>query len=132
MIVRKVRQYVYAVRVADNEIVDRDHTQVRPRAPDASPVTFDFTAGDLDSDDEGEDDNFTADKILTDKLDPGTPEGRLYEVRWKEFAASGESWKPPSSFVPRYTTVLMDYVRKKGICLDVKDGLVHLVGATAT
>ena len=25
----------------------------------------------------------TGDKILTDKLDPGTPEGRLYKVRWK-------------------------------------------------
>ena len=79
VIVRKARQDVYAVRVGDNKILDRDHTQLRPRAPDPSgrPVTFEFTAGDVDSDDEGEDDDFTAERILADKPDPGTPVGRL-------------------------------------------------------
>ena len=132
-IVRKVGQDVYAVRVGDNKILDRDHTQLRPRAPDPSgrPVTFEFTAGDVDSNDEGEDDDFTAERILADKPDPGTPGGRLYKVCWKGFAASRDSWEPPSSFVPRYTTVWMDYLKKKNISLDVKDVLVHLVAAVA-
>ena len=75
VIVRKVGQDVYAVRVGDNKILDRDHTQLRPRAPDPSgrPVTFEFTANDVDSDDEGEDHDFTAEKVLADKPDPGTP-----------------------------------------------------------
>ena len=133
VIVRKVGQDVYAVRVGDNKILDRDHTQLCPRAPDPSgrPVTFEFTAGDVDSDDEGEDDDFTAEEILADKPDPGTPGGRLPKVRWKGFAASRDSWEPPSSFVPRYTTVWMDYPKKKNISLDVKDVLVHLVAAVA-
>ena len=107
VIFRKVGQDVYAVRVGDNKILDRDHTQLRPRAPDPSgrPVTFEFTAGDLDCDAEGEDDDFTAEKILTDKPDPGTPGGRLYNVRWKGFATSRDSSEPPSIFVPRYTTI---------------------------
>ena len=73
VIVRKVGQDVYAVSMGDNKILDRDHTQLRPRAPDPSgrPVTFEFTAGDVDSDDEGEDDDFDAERILADKPDPG-------------------------------------------------------------
>ena len=133
VIVRKVGQDVYAVRVGENKILDRDHTQLRPRAPDPSgrPVTFEFTAGDVDSDDEGEDDDFTAERILADKPEPGTPGGRLYKVRWKGFAASRDSWEPPSSFVPRYTTVWMEFLKKKNKSLDVKDVLVHLVAAVA-
>ena len=132
--VRKVGQDVYAVRVGDNKILDRDHTQLHPRASDPSrrPVTFDFTAGDVDSDDEGEDDDFTAERILADKPDPGTPGGGLYKVRPKKFAASRDSWEPPNSFVPRYTTVWIDYLKKKNISLDVKDVLVHLAAAVAT
>ena len=90
-------------------------------------MTFEFTAGDLDSDDDGEEDDYTAKRILTDKPDPATPGGRLYKVRWKGFAASRDSWEPPSSFLPRYTTVWLDYLKKKGISLDVKDVLVHLI-----
>ena len=133
VIVRKVGQDLYAVRVEDNKILDCDHTQLRPRAPNpiGRPVTFEFTAGDLNSDDEGEDDDLTAEMVLTNKPDPGTPGGRLYKFSWKGFAASRDSWEPPSSFVPMYTTVSMDYLRKRGISLDVKDVLVDLVGTTA-
>ena len=90
-------------------------------------MKFEFTAGDLDSDDDGEEDDFTADRILTDKPDPATSDGRPYKVCWKGFAAPRDSWEPLSSFVPRNTTVWLDYLKKKGITLDVKDVLVHLI-----
>ena len=129
VIVLKIGQDVYAFQVEDNKILDRDHTQLRPRAPGPSgrAVTFEFTAGDLDSDDDGEADDYTAERILTDKPDPATPGLRLYKGRWKGFAPSRDSWEPPSSFVPRYTTVWLDYLQKKGVSLDVKDVLVHLI-----
>ena len=82
VIVRKVGQDVYAVRVGDNKILDRDHTQFRPRAADPSgrPVTFEFTAGDVDSDDEGEDDDFTAEKIRTPKPETAEGKGNAHET----------------------------------------------------
>ena len=88
-IVLKIRQDVYAVPVGDNKILNRDHKQLRPRAPDrgGSAVTFEFTAGDLDSDDDGEEDDYTAVQIPMDKPDPAKPGGRLYRVRRKGFAA---------------------------------------------
>ena len=131
--VRKVGQDVYAVRVGDNKILDeRPHPASSPSTdPSGRPVTFEFTARDVDSDGEGEDDDFTAERTLMDKPDPGPPGGRLYKVRWKGFAASRDSREPPSSFVPRYTTVWMQYLRKKIISLDVKDVLVNLVAAAA-
>ena len=90
VIVRKIGQDVYAVQVGDHKILDRDHTRLRPRAPDPSgrAVTFEFTGGDLDPDDDGEEDDYTAERILTDKPDPTTPGGRLCKVPWKGFAAS--------------------------------------------
>ena len=90
-------------------------------------MTFELTAGDVDSDDDSEEDDYTAERILTDEPDPGTPGGRLYKVRWKRLDASRDLWEPLSSFVPRYTTVWLDYLRKKGISLDVKDVLVYLI-----
>ena len=90
VIVRKMGQDVYAVQVGDNKILDWDHTQLHPRAPDPSgrAVTLEFMAGDLDCDDDGEEDDSTAEQILTDKPDPATHGGRLYKVRWKGFVAS--------------------------------------------
>ena len=133
VIVRKIGHDVYASQVEDNKMLDRDHTQIQPRSPDPSrrAVTFEFTAGDPDSDNYGEEDDYTAECILTDKLDPTTPGGRLYKVRWKGFAACQDSSEPLSTFVPRYTTVWLDYLKKQGISVNVKDVLVHFYYARA-
>ena len=64
VIVRKIGQEVYAVQVGDNKILEPDHKQLRPRAPDPSgqAVTFEFTAGDLHSDDDVEEDDYAAEE----------------------------------------------------------------------
>ena len=81
VIVRKIGQDVYAVQVGDNKILDRDHTQLQPRAPDPSEeaVTFEFTVGEVDSDDDGAEDDHTAERILADKLDPAAPRGKAIQ-----------------------------------------------------
>ena len=109
--------------------MERDVTQLLPPEPDphGRAVTFDFTADAFDSDNDREEDEYTAERILSDKPDARTPGGRLYKVRWKGFAASRDSSEPASSFLPRYTFVWFDYLKAKNIKLNVKDVLVHLV-----
>ena len=56
------------------------------------------------------------------------PNSPCNDTHWN-IAGKSKVWEPPSSFVPRYTTVWMDYLKKKHISLDVKDVLVGLVAA---
>ena len=89
-------------------------------------MAFEFKAGAPHSADDGEEDDYTSERILMDKADPCTPEEkRLYKVRWKGFAASRKSWAFPSSFVPTYTTARLNCFNKKGMSAHVKDVLVH-------
>ena len=71
---------MYAVQVGDNKILDRDHRELRHGAPDPSgrAVTFEFTAGNQDTDNDGEEDDYTAERILTKNPDPATPGERLH------------------------------------------------------
>ena len=115
--------------VGNNKTVERDHTQLLPQEPDphGSAVTFEFAADPFDSDNDGEEDEYTAKGILSDKPDPTRQERRPYKVQWKGFAALSDFWKPPSSFVRRYTSVWLDQLKAKKVNWDVKDVLVHLV-----
>ena len=126
VILRKTGQVVYVIEVGNKKTLERDHTQLLPREPNphGRAVSFEVTA---DAFDFGEEDEYTAERILSDKPDPSTPGGRLYKVRWKGFAASKGWWEAPSSSVPRYTSVWLDYLKVKKIKFNVKDVLVHLV-----
>ena len=115
VILRKTGQDVYVIQVGSNKTVERDHTRLLPQQPDthSRAMTFEITSDTFDSDDDGQEDEYTADCILLDKPDPDTPGGQLYNFRWKGFAASRESWEPPSSFVPWHTSVRLDYLKAK-------------------
>ena len=75
VIVRRIDRMCMPSLLGDIKILDRGHAQLRPRAPDPSrrAATFEFTAGDLDCDDDGEEDYYTAERIMTNKPDPSTP-----------------------------------------------------------
>ena len=79
VILRKTGQEVYVIQVGNNKTVERDHTQLPPREPDfhGRAVTFEFTAHAFDSDNDGEEDEYTAQRIFSDKPDPSTSGGRL-------------------------------------------------------
>ena len=94
VILRKTGQDGYVIQVGNNKTVERDHTQLLPREldPHGRAVTFEFTADAFDSDNDEEEDEYTAERILSDKPDPSTPGGRLYKVRWKGFVHQGNPW----------------------------------------
>ena len=54
---------MYVIQVGNNKAVEWDHTQLLPREPDphGRAVTFEFTADAFDSDNDGEEDEYTAD-----------------------------------------------------------------------
>ena len=117
VIVHKIGQDVYAVQVGDSKILDRDHTRLQPRAPAPSglAVLLDFTAADQDSDNDGKEDDDTAERILRDKSDPTTLRGRLFKGRWRRFAASQDSWEPLRALcrgIPRCGRAI---ARKRGL-----------------
>ena len=80
------------------------------------------------SEDDGGEDEYTAECLLSDKSDLSTPEGRLYKVRWKSFAASRNWWDSPSSFVPRYTSLCLNYLKAKNIMQVGSQGRAGSVG----
>ena len=120
---------MYVIQVGNKKTVERDHTQLllRELDPHGRAVTFEFTADAFDSDNDGEEDEYAAKRILSDKLNPSTPGGRLYKVPWEVLAALKDSSEPPSSFIPRYTSVWLDYLKAKRIKFEVRDILVHFV-----
>ena len=67
-ILRKARQDVYVIQVANNKtvLVEGDHIQLLPREPDphGRAVTFEFTPDAFDSHDDGEEDEYTAERTL--------------------------------------------------------------------
>ena len=82
VILRKTRQDVYVIQVGNNKMVERDHTQLFPqeRDPHGRAVTFEFTADAFDSDNDGEEDEYAAQGILSDWPGPSTPRGQLCKV----------------------------------------------------
>ena len=75
VILRKTGQDVNVIQVGSNKTVGRHHTQLplRELDPHGCAIIFEFTADGFDSDDDGEEDEYTAERILSDKPDPSTP-----------------------------------------------------------
>ena len=100
VILLKTGHDVHGFQVGNNKTVERDHTQLLQREPDPQgrSVTFEFTADAFDSNNNGEEDEYTAERILSDKPDSeavagGSPyrypvwlaralNSAIYDVKW--------------------------------------------------
>ena len=82
VILRRTEQDVYVFKVGTNKTVERDPTELLPREPNphGRAVTFEFNAHAFDSDNDREEDEYTTERILSDKPDPITSGRRLYKV----------------------------------------------------
>ena len=78
---------------------------MREPDPHGRAVTFEFNADAFNSDSYREENKYTVEGLLSDRPGPSTLGRRLYKVQWKGSAALRGSCEPPSSFVPRYTSV---------------------------
>ena len=76
-------------------------------------MSMDYAAHEADWDhDYAEQDNYTVEKILAQRLSDSAPGGVEFKVRWRGSGPSHDTWEPVSSFVPRIGTPFMDSVRK--------------------
>ena len=67
VILRKTGQDVYVIEVGNNKMVEPDHTLLLPQEPDphGPVVPFEFTTDAFDSNADGEEDEYTAERILS-------------------------------------------------------------------
>ena len=103
---------------------ERHESQLRVREPDlrGQHVSLDYAAHEADSDDDyAEQDDYTVEKILAQRLNASATGGLEFKVRWRGYGPSQDTWEPVSSFVPRINTSFMDYIRKHKTKLHVSD-----------
>ena len=75
VILRKTEQDVYVIQAVSNKTVEQDHAQLllREQDPHDRAVTFEFTTGASYSDNDLDEDEYTAERIISDKPDASLP-----------------------------------------------------------
>ena len=123
-VVRRIGKDTYRIKVGHGQFKERHESQLRVREPDirGQHVSLDYTAHEADSDDNyAEQDDYTVEKILAQRLRASAPGGVEFKVRWRGYGPSHHTWEPASSFVPQINTPFMEYVRKHKVRLQVSD-----------
>ena len=123
-LVRRIGEDTYRIKVGHGQFRERHEIQLRVREPDlrGQHVSLDYAAHEADSDDSyAEQDDYTVEKILAQRSNASAPEGLEFKVRWRGYGPSHDTWEPVSSFVPRFNTPFMDYIRKDKTKIHVSD-----------
>ena len=123
-VVRRIGEDTYHVKVGPRQFTERHESQLRSREPDiqGKNVSLDYTAHEADSDDDyAEQDDYTVERILAQCPNASVAGGVEFRVRWRGYGRSHDTWEPVSSFVPRFNTPFMEFVRKHKVELQVSD-----------
>ena len=123
-VVRRIGEDTYCIKVGHGQFRECHESQLRVREPDlcGQHVSLDYTPHEADLDDDyAEQDDYTVEKILDQRLNASASGGLEFKVRWRGYGPSHDTWEPVSLFVPRIDTPFMDYIRIHKTKLHVSD-----------
>ena len=84
---------------------------------------------DSNEDEYHEEDDYVVDKVLSHRPNPAVPGLIEFNVKWKGYGRSHDSWVPPSSFAPRINKVWQAYLGQKGVDISAKDLMAAIIQA---
>ena len=114
-VVRRIGEDTYRIKVGPGQFRERHESKLRALEPDVrgKHVSLDYDGHEADSDDEyAEQDNYTVEKILAQRLSASAPGGVEFKVRRRGYGTPHATRIPVSSFVPRIPTPFMEYVSR--------------------
>ena len=123
-VVRRIGEDTYRIKVGHGQFRERHESQLRVREPvlRGQHVSLDYAAHEADSDDRyAEQDDYTIEKILAQRPNASAPGGLEFNVCWRGYGPSHDTWEPVFSFVQRINTPFMDYIRKHKTKIHVSD-----------
>ena len=132
-VVCRIGEDTYRIKVGHGQFWERQESQLCVPEPNlrGQHVSLDYAAHEADSDDDyAEQDDYTVEKILAQRLNASAAGGLEFKVRWRGYGPSHDTWEPVSSFVPRINTPFMDYIRRHKTKIHVSD-LAALIRAIA-
>ena len=96
-VVRRIGEDTYRIKVGHGQFWKRHESQLRVREPDlrGQHVFLDYAAHEADSDDDyAEQDDYTVEKILAQRLNASVPGGLEFKIRWRGYGPSHNTWEP--------------------------------------
>ena len=123
-VVRRINEYTYRIKVGHGQFQECRESQFPVREPDfrGQHVSLDYAVHEADTDDDyAEQNNYTVEKILAQRLNASAAGGLEFKVRSRGYGPSHDTWEHVSSFVPRIDTPFMDYIRKHKTKIHVSD-----------
>ena len=99
-VLRKIGEDTYRIKVGAGQVRERHESQLHAGQSDirGKHVSLDYTAHETDSDDDyAEQDNYTVEKIMVQRLSALAPGGVEFKVRCRGYGPSHNTWEPVSS-----------------------------------